>query len=308
MNSLIVGIQFDRQEQKRRITERLHSRLNQGMIDEVKILLEKGISPEDLIYYGLEYKFITQYVTGLLSYDKMVELLNIAIHQFSKRQNTWFRKMERDGFKIQLDRRTFTYGRKIETSTCFAIVMEIKGTSVRGTYDFVKKHFPDRFDLWINEMPESTRVVMSNLILTSKWYPIEEGLIIPIETISRLFYNGDTKYAAHFMGRYHAENTLTGIYKFFIKLNSPRFVIERGIEVLNTYFRPCTFNVTIKENNITTISITNCPTPHITMEASIAGWTERAIEISGGKNVQTEIVKSLTRNDDSTEIVICWEL
>jgi tRNA dimethylallyltransferase len=100
INSLIIGVQFERSIQKRRITERLHERLNSGMIEEVKRLLDNGVSPDDLIYYGLEYKYVTLYLTGKLSRDEMTNLLNIAIHQFSKRQMTWFRKMEREGFKI----------------------------------------------------------------------------------------------------------------------------------------------------------------------------------------------------------------
>ena len=101
IRSLIVGILFDRETRRQRITERLHARLQAGMIDEVKGLLDRGIKPEDLIYYGLEYKYLTLYLTGELTYDEMVEQLNIAIHQFAKRQMTWFRKMERDGFEIK---------------------------------------------------------------------------------------------------------------------------------------------------------------------------------------------------------------
>ena len=75
-------------------------RLRDGMIDEVQTLLDKGISPDDLIYYGLEYKFITKYLLKEFSYNYLVEHLGIAIHQFAKRQSTWFRKMERDGIHI----------------------------------------------------------------------------------------------------------------------------------------------------------------------------------------------------------------
>ena len=101
IRSLIVGVLFDRETRRQRITERLHARLQAGMIDEVKGLLDRGIKPEDLIYYGLEYKYLTLYLIGELTYDEMVEQLNIAIHQFAKRQMTWFRKMERDGFEIK---------------------------------------------------------------------------------------------------------------------------------------------------------------------------------------------------------------
>lgn len=100
LRSLVIGVKFDRDERRERITRRLHERLNSGMIEEVKTLLGQGLQPQDLIYYGLEYKWITQYLIGEVSYIDMVDKLEIAIHQFAKRQMTWFRKMERDGFNI----------------------------------------------------------------------------------------------------------------------------------------------------------------------------------------------------------------
>ena len=96
----IFGIYFDRNIIRRRITERLKARLESGMVDEVKNLLSKGITPEQLKFYGLEYKYITQYIIGELNYENMFRNLNTAIHQFAKRQMTWFRRMERSGFKI----------------------------------------------------------------------------------------------------------------------------------------------------------------------------------------------------------------
>ena len=100
LNSLIIGVSIERELRRRKITERLHRRLEEGMVDEVRGLLAKGVTPDSLIYYGLEYKYLTQYVIGELSYDEMVRGLEIAIHQFAKRQMTWFRGMERRGFNI----------------------------------------------------------------------------------------------------------------------------------------------------------------------------------------------------------------
>lgn len=99
-NALIVGVNIDRESRRARITQRLHDRLDQGMVAEVQELLDRGIDPESLIYYGLEYKYITEYLIGRTTYDQMVSLLEIAIHQFAKRQMTWFRGMERRGFDI----------------------------------------------------------------------------------------------------------------------------------------------------------------------------------------------------------------
>ncbi len=100
INSLIVGVDINRELRREKITRRLEKRLEEGMVDEVKSLLVEGIHPDDLIYYGLEYKYLTLYVVGKLSYEEMFTQLEIAIHQFAKRQMTWFRGMERRGFHI----------------------------------------------------------------------------------------------------------------------------------------------------------------------------------------------------------------
>ena len=100
INSLIIGVSIDRELRRQKISSRLKKRLDEGMIEEVQSLLDSGLSPDDLIYYGLEYKYLTQYVIGQLSYQEMFEQLEIAIHQFAKRQMTWFRGMERRGFQI----------------------------------------------------------------------------------------------------------------------------------------------------------------------------------------------------------------
>ena len=100
VDSIIIGIDIDRELRREKITRRLKARLEEGMVDEVKALLDEGIPAEDLIYYGLEYKFVTEYLTGQTTYDEMFTRLEIAIHQFAKRQMTWFRGMERRGFKI----------------------------------------------------------------------------------------------------------------------------------------------------------------------------------------------------------------
>lgn len=100
LKSLIIGVDIDRDLRREKITRRLKQRLDEGMVDEVRRLLERGIAAEDLIYYGLEYKYLTLYVTGRLTYDEMFLGLETAIHQFAKRQMTWFRGMERRGFTI----------------------------------------------------------------------------------------------------------------------------------------------------------------------------------------------------------------
>ena len=96
----IFGVHFERADIRNRITKRLKQRLNEGMIDEVKGLLDSGLKPEQLRFYGLEYRYLTDFITGEIDYDEMFRLLNTAIHQFAKRQMTWFRRMEKKGFEI----------------------------------------------------------------------------------------------------------------------------------------------------------------------------------------------------------------
>lgn len=100
IDSLIIGVDIDREERRRKISRRLKQRLETGMVEEVKALLDSGIPADDLIYYGLEYKFVTEYIIGKTTYEEMYRSLEIAIHQFAKRQMTWFRGMERRGFTI----------------------------------------------------------------------------------------------------------------------------------------------------------------------------------------------------------------
>ena len=111
---LIVGVEVEREVRRTRITQRLHERLKQGMVEEVRNILAQGVDPEDLIYYGLEYKYLTLYILGKLSYDEMIGQLNVAIHQFAKRQMTWFRKMEREGFEIRWLSSSLPMNEKVE--------------------------------------------------------------------------------------------------------------------------------------------------------------------------------------------------
>ena len=100
LKSLTIGVAVDREVRRDRISRRLKERLESGMVDEVRGLLDKGVTPEQLIYYGLEYKYLTHYITGEMKYDERVRGLEIAIHQFAKRQMTWFRGMEKRGVEI----------------------------------------------------------------------------------------------------------------------------------------------------------------------------------------------------------------
>ena len=114
VDSLIIGVNIDRELRREKISRRLKARLDQGMLDEVQALLDSGIPADDLIYYGLEYKYVTEHLVGRLTYEEMFRQLEIAIHQFAKRQMTWFRGMERRGFTIHWIDATLPMDEKIE--------------------------------------------------------------------------------------------------------------------------------------------------------------------------------------------------
>ena len=119
IDSLIIGVSIDRELRREKISRRLKARLEEGMADEVRRLLDEGIAPEDLTYYGLEYRYVTDFVTGKLSYDEMFSRLETAIHQFAKRQMTWFRGMERRGFTINWIDTTLPMEEKVERIMSF---------------------------------------------------------------------------------------------------------------------------------------------------------------------------------------------
>lgn len=119
VKSIILGLDIDRESRRTKITERLQARLREGMIEEVRNILDSGVPPEALIYYGLEYKFVTLHVTGRLSYEEMARQLETAIHQFAKRQMTWFRGMERRGFTIHWIDAAFPMEQKLQLAHSF---------------------------------------------------------------------------------------------------------------------------------------------------------------------------------------------
>lgn len=123
---IIFALYFERKTLRDKITQRLHKRLKQGMIKEVENLLQSGISPGQLKYYGLEYRFLTEYITGEIGYEKMLSMLNTVIHQFAKRQMTWFRRMEKQGYEIH-----WIDGEKSEKEKINKIINTIGKTSTK---------------------------------------------------------------------------------------------------------------------------------------------------------------------------------
>lgn len=182
--------------------------------------------------------------------------------------------------------------------------MEIKGSAVRSTIDFVKKYYPEDYTKWFNSLDKPTQDIFVN-ISVSTWYHIDI-LIKPTQKILELFYNDDIK-GAYEIGRFSADYGLNGLYKFFIKFGSPSYIISKSANVFGAYYRDAIMTVISKTPNSVVVDISNFTEYHKIIEQRIIGWIEKALELSGCKNLETNIVKSLCSGDNSTELYITWK-
>jgi len=183
--------------------------------------------------------------------------------------------------------------------------MKVKGSAVRSTSEFVKKYYTNGYTDWFNSLDEKTKEIIQNNSV-SKWYPINEGLTHPTQKIIELFYNNDTK-GAYETGKFSADIGLNGIYKFFIKMGSPNFIISKSASVFGTYYKDAIMTVISKTSTSVILDISNFSEYHILIEQRVIGWIEKALELSGCKNIKTNIVKSICTDDNSTELFITWE-
>ena len=186
--------------------------------------------------------------------------------------------------------------------------MEIKGTAIKTTRDFVKSTFPSQYDEWINSLPDKTKALYaSSLINMAGWYPMTEAYLIPIEAIISMFYGGNAKTGAEAIGRFSADLALTGIYKLYLLIATPKYLMQRASTVFSTFYNPCEIVVSESGDKTVTMQITKFQDMTPTLEYRIAGWCIRALELCGCKRPQYKITKSLTRSDSSTELVYTWD-
>jgi hypothetical protein len=186
-------------------------------------------------------------------------------------------------------------------------LMKIKGTAIRSIPEFIKKQHPGQYDNWVNSLPPESAKIFKGIIVSGGWYPLTDTLTIPLKTIARTFYNGNYEKTARVMGQYSADDALNGIYKFFVKFGSPKSLIDRSSSLMKTYFDPSEIEVIQGGNKEFSVRITKFPEPDEIIEWNIAGWVERALEISGCKNVNATLKHSLSKGHKYSEIVITWE-
>lgn len=185
--------------------------------------------------------------------------------------------------------------------------MEIKGTAVKTIPEFVKARFPEQYDEWFDELPDESKKIMGDAIYATNWYPLEFAGLIPTRKIGEVFYNNDIKKGAWEAGRYSAEVALKGVYKVFIRLTSPTYIIGRAGRIFSTYYRPSELKVIDNGKKYVIQHILQFPMPDIVVEYRIAGWMQQALELNHCKNVKVEFPKTMTKGDAYTEISITWD-
>lgn len=185
--------------------------------------------------------------------------------------------------------------------------MEAKGSIVTPTPEFIKEKFgEDGLNKWLDNLSADAQKVYRGKILPTNWYSIKDILVEPTLKMCELFFNSDTK-GAWELGRFIADYNLKGIYKTFIKIGSTKFLINKASQILPTFYQAATIEIHDETDTSATLHITKLPGTHEIVEKRIAGWIERALEISGSKNPKVNIAKSLTNNDSVTEIKVEWE-
>lgn len=184
--------------------------------------------------------------------------------------------------------------------------MEIKGVAVKSTIEFVKQKFNTDYSEWLNNLPKESVSILTGNISNTKWYSFKYAQLIPTDSIIDYFYASKIDGAKE-IGRYSAEKGLHGILKYFVKLGSPNFIISKATKVFKTYYKNSNIEVLSSTKTSVILKITDFNELDKYTEARISGWMEKALEISGCKDVQANIVNSIADGDEYSEIFITWK-
>ena len=184
--------------------------------------------------------------------------------------------------------------------------MKVKGTIVTSVNGYIQENFSNRYQEWLDLLPAASKEIFSGSVLTTDWYSHEDGLIKPSEIAAELFYGGDIAKLSWQIGRYSAEVGLKGVYKVFILIATPQFIMKRAGKILSSYYHPSQMSIGEERSNGVDLLVTEFPEPTIITENRIAGWIEKALEICGVKNIKVIIPQSLVRGDDKTIYVCDW--
>jgi hypothetical protein len=185
--------------------------------------------------------------------------------------------------------------------------MQVKGTALRTTRDFVRTRFPDSYDKWLNSLTPDSKKLFSSTIDATAWYPFKEGYSVPVGKIMEICYHSDKKTGGDQLGSWSAEIGLKGFYKVFLLIASPQFLLQRASKIFTTFYEPSEVEASIIGSNDAILRILKFDDIDEAVEYRIAGWTRKALELANCREPSYVITKALSKGDDSTEIHFHWK-
>lgn len=186
-------------------------------------------------------------------------------------------------------------------------VMEVKGSVVATLPKFLQTRFgAEGYQRWLNALPQASRATFETPVMPVAWYPLPEALLQPTEAVCRIFYEGDL-IGARECGRFSADEGLAGIYRFFVRWGSPGFIIQKAASILPTFYRPSAMEVARLDKKSAVLRTTEFAGSHDLVEARVAGWIEKALELSGCRGVHVGIPSSLARGESHTDYHLTWD-
>lgn len=184
--------------------------------------------------------------------------------------------------------------------------MEIKGTAVKATPDFVRDKFGSRYNEWLKSLPEKSKNIMEQPIYATTWYSLIDSVIIPTQKVAELFYNGNYTDAAREIGRYSSEVALKGIYKIFVRVSSPHFVLSRASSIFSTYYQPSDIKVIESSEKKAVLQLSKFHPNEKLIMNRIAGWIEKTLEITLQSSIKIDIENHVEGVNLTSLITIMW--
>ena len=184
--------------------------------------------------------------------------------------------------------------------------MEVKGTAVKPTLEFVKSEFPDRYEEWFSKLSDESKKIFEGMISASAWYPMKEAYLEPTKLVGELFFE-DIYDAAFKLGIYSAKISLAGVYKVFVRIATPRFILSRGLKMFSSYFKPSNVKIDIQNKSLFHFYIHQFSEFDEIAIHRVSGWMHQALVIIKRTNIQLK-VESFIENEQTVYKVICsWD-
>ena len=184
--------------------------------------------------------------------------------------------------------------------------MEVKGTAVKPTMEFVKNKFPEKYDEWFNSLPEKSKSILSSHVNATFWYPAKDAYLIPTQSVCEMFYD-DIFNAAFKLGEYSAENSLKGVYKVFIRITTPKFLLSRGLNMFSSYFKPSNVKLEIKNKSLFHFYIYQFSKEDEIIMHRISGWMSKALDLINRKNIIMKVEQFKENSETVFKIICSWD-